>query len=159
MKKIRKFVAMLLTLAMCLSLAASASAKGIAAPTMNLGDNINLEIKSGPYMAPRAGGYTYFYNGREECNDYTCSFPCDCSRGTGTKLDVHVDNSIGDVMLEVMIYYDNGSAGPFLVYPERAETFTLSDNDGRYLTGSGRVVVTPSSMGDSVYWMTICLHS
>lgn len=159
MKKLRKFSALLLALAMSLSLMVSTMA--LEPPTRGIRQiaGLTVETVNGPYTTPRASHGTYHYNAREERNTYDCSFPFDCSNGVGKSLDVSVDNSIGDIPLRVYVYYGGTLVDQYLMYAGETETTYISSTDGSALNKTGELVVKPANGGDSVYWVTVYQHN
>ena len=163
MKNTRRAFAIVMTLIMCLSLSLPAAATGLCAPTRGIkqvGDLL-IETISGPYkLQPitRASKGTYHYHAQEERNSYSTTFPFNCNEGVGGKLDISVDNSIGDVPLNVYVYYGGKIVEQYLLYAGETETTYISSTDNSYLTGTGKVVVKPANGGNSVYWLSIYQH-
>lgn len=163
MKNTRRAFAIVMTLIMCLSLSLPAAATGLCAPTRGIkqvGDLL-IETISGPYkLQPitRASKGTYHYHAQEERNSYSTTFPFNCNEGVGSKLDISVDNSTGDVPLNVYVYYGGKIVEQYLLYAGETETTYISSTDNSYLTGAGKVVVKPANGGNSVYWLSIYQH-
>lgn len=159
MKKIRKFSALLLALAMSLTLMNSAMA--LEPPTRGVRQiaGLTVETVNGPYITPRATHGTYHYHAREERNTYDCTFTFDCSEGVGNSLDVSINNSTGDVPLRIYVYYGGKLVDQYLMYDGETETTYISSEDGSALDQTGKLVVKPANGGDSVYWVTIYQHN
>ena len=65
---------------------------------------------------------------------------------------------LGDVPLNVYVYYGGKIVEQYLLYAGETETTYISSTDNSYLTGTGKVVVKPANGGNSVYWLSIYQH-